>query len=343
MIGKQLFGSLVNSPLLYSVLRQLSPKVVLPFYHLATDHPAPHIKYLYKFHNTQTFEQHIDFLLRDFCPISLQTIINILKGNENIGSHKYFMLSFDDGMREIYDEVVPILNRKGVPAAFFLNPGFIDNKTLFYRHKASLLIDALERTNDRAAILCAQDKLRSLGISDLKLENMIMSIPYSLRYALDDIAPILGVNFEAFLKNHCPYMSKTQCSYLRDTGHALGGHSIDHPNFAELSLEQQIHQSIESTNMIQQWFNLDYRAFAFPYSDRSVSVDMFNELAKQKIDISFGTAGFIEDSVPFNFQRLWLENLQSKTIQAKFSSEFLRLGYKKLLKNGKDNKKLVWK
>ena len=37
-------------------------------------------------------------------------------------------LTFDDGFRELHDVVAPILLRKGIPATFFVNSAFIDNK-----------------------------------------------------------------------------------------------------------------------------------------------------------------------------------------------------------------------
>ena len=37
--------------------------------------------------------------------------------------------------------MAPILVKKGVPATFFINSGFVDNKALFYRHCESLEIE----------------------------------------------------------------------------------------------------------------------------------------------------------------------------------------------------------
>ena len=51
-----------------------------------------------------------------------------------------FLLSFDDGLKEVFTTIAPILLKKGVPASFFINPCFIDNNELFYRYKISLLI-----------------------------------------------------------------------------------------------------------------------------------------------------------------------------------------------------------
>ena len=52
-----------------------------------------------------------------------------------------FLLTFDDGFREIYDIIAPILLDKGIPATFFISSGFLDNRELCYQHKASLLVE----------------------------------------------------------------------------------------------------------------------------------------------------------------------------------------------------------
>jgi hypothetical protein len=58
-------------------------------------------------------------------------------------------LSFDDGLSACYDTIAPILLRKGVPATFFLNPAFIDNKALMFRYKISLCLNALDTVIDK--------------------------------------------------------------------------------------------------------------------------------------------------------------------------------------------------
>ena len=57
---------------------------------------------------------------------------------------KCVVLTFDDGHLEMFEVVAPILSKRGISATFFLNTGFLDNKDMFFRHKASLLIGHLK-------------------------------------------------------------------------------------------------------------------------------------------------------------------------------------------------------
>src|SRR5205814_9799266 len=55
-----------------------------------------------------------------------------------------FHLTFDDGFREMYDIVAPILERAGAPATFFLNTAFLDGGGLAHHNALSVLLDRLQ-------------------------------------------------------------------------------------------------------------------------------------------------------------------------------------------------------
>ena len=62
--------------------------------------------------------------------------------------------ALDDGLSGCHRYIAPLLRKKGIPASFFLNNRFIDNKSLFYRYKASLLVHQVKkdcRSRERVA------------------------------------------------------------------------------------------------------------------------------------------------------------------------------------------------
>ncbi|RYD69268.1 MAG: hypothetical protein EOP53_27470, partial [Sphingobacteriales bacterium] len=84
-------------------------------------------------------------MLKHFKPLRFAEVQEIAKGS----TVKYpsFFLSFDDGLRSFYEVAAPVLQRKGIEAACFVNSSCIDNKALFFRYKASLLIEELSVKN----------------------------------------------------------------------------------------------------------------------------------------------------------------------------------------------------
>ena len=118
---------------------------IIPFYHVVSDEECPHIKHLYRFKNVKEFIHDIDYLARHYQPIGADALQDVLAGKYK--GKKIMLLTFDDGLRQMYEVVAPILLQKGIPTVFFLNTDFIDNKALMFRYKISL---ALEKDNDRA-------------------------------------------------------------------------------------------------------------------------------------------------------------------------------------------------
>ena len=117
----------------------------------------------------------------------------------------------------------------------------------------------------------------------------------------------MNIDFNDYLVRTGPYMTTDQIKELINSGFAIGAHSIDHPLYSSLSLENQLCQTIESIKTIREKFGLNYKKF-FPHSDHGVSKNFFNQINKDGlIDITFGTAGMINDCIPNSFERISLE------------------------------------
>ena len=274
-------------------------------YHVISDDFLPHIGHLYKYRTINTFRSDLDFICSEYTPISLLELLDCMSNKSQL-PERAVMLTFDDGFREMYDIVAPMLSDRSISATFFLTKQAIDNQTLIHGNKKSLVIDHLIKQK-RDAIL--QDIIRLLdkyGIRGHSLPVMISQISYSKRAVIDEIASILKIDFTRFLEENTPYLSTSQVKELLDNDFTIGGHSIDHANFKELQIEEQIDQALSSVSYLSKRFQLAYKAFAFPYSDLGITQQFFDAVS-DSLDISFGTQGLLTDSVASNFQRLSVE------------------------------------
>lgn len=271
-------------------------KIISVFYHTISDRELPYIKHLYKGKTKNNFIKDLDFLLKSYQPIDFWQFKKHINKEHEINK-KSFFLSFDDGLRECYNIIAPILKQKGVPATFFLNSDFIDNKDLFFRYKESLIIDEIFKNN------------KLLNIIEPFTIIKIKEIKYSERNILDKIAEQINLNFDDFLKNEKPYLTTPEINSLISDGFTIGSHSINHPEYQYLNLDEQILQTKNSSDFICQKFNLDYKTFAFPFTDYKVTKEFFNTIFNNKFaDITFGTAGLKHDSITKNIQRIAMEN-----------------------------------
>jgi len=77
-------------------------------------------------------------------------------------------------------------------------------------------------------------------------------------------------------------------------GFHFGAHSIDHPKYSTITLKEQLRQTEESMQFVQEKFQPGYKVFAFPFNDLSVSRQFYNKIFDRNIlDMSFGTAGYV--------------------------------------------------
>jgi peptidoglycan/xylan/chitin deacetylase (PgdA/CDA1 family) len=283
--------------------------LLAPFYHLVSDEEVPHVKHLFGYRTIDRFKKDMEFFLRYYHPITLNDVIVYARTGNRL-PEKSFFLSFDDGLRENYDIVAPILKEMGIPASFFVTTAALDNEDMIYRHKASLLVDHLATLQPKN-IAGAKSVLAKHGIQNNDSAAGVLSVKYKGRDVLDQIARSFDLDFKEYLAQKRPYLSTSEIKRLISEGFTVGAHSIDHPFYAELSIEEQLCQTKESVNAVTQVFELNYRTFAFPFGDKGVSKRFFSRVLTENIvDVVFGSNGaFCNDEYfPFSIQRLGMEN-----------------------------------
>ena len=181
-----------------SKILTLAPhSVIFPFYHAVSDQVVPHLKNLYRVQGVKDFEKSIDGLLNCMNPLSVEDAIRNFK-KRSYGKPS-FHLSFDDGLRETKDIIAPILLKKGIPATFFITAGFTNNKILFHRHKASLIVEKLKTSNSNIVQKRIGSILNISKVDHASLQKVIFSINFQTAHILDEIAEI-GIATESLVQ-----------------------------------------------------------------------------------------------------------------------------------------------
>lgn len=267
---------------------------------MVTDEVPIHIKYLYKPFNAVTFEKHLDFYVKHYKPVEH------FSDFEKPGR---FLLTFDDGLREVYDVVAPILKRKGIRAMIFVNLSFVGNSDLMFRYKASFLIDKLLKKQISPAEseqLNHIFEMNNLSVVDIK--KSILEIDYSHRKIIEDILLIFDIDILEYLQKQKPYMSLEQIKQLESDGFWIGMHSATHPDFKQLAVDEQYSDIRSGVQWHKTHFPDQPSYFAFPFTDDGLllkSIKLLNSLGVTK---SFGTAGIKLDVCRNHFQRFPVEN-----------------------------------
>lgn len=308
------------------LLGSFKKQSVYPYYHIIRDDKVTHIENLYQYKNISQFKNDLDVLSKNFSPATINDLLD-KKQHDNS-----FLISFDDGLEEIYSVVYPILKERNLKAIFFINPVFVDNNEGLYKHYISIIISHLKKENYPAENL---NKISSLlNFSYESNENFIVkfkNIKFSERGKIDDVLNYLDIDIKSYLNDHKPYISKVQIQEMADNGFYFGGHTMSHPPLEQLTFEEQKKEIIDSIDWIKNNFNINYSLFAFPFSDKKISKKLLHDLFEYDPNILlFGNSGLKKDFDSRIIQRFSLEN-PNKEVNKVIVTENLYKYYNKII------------
>lgn len=273
---------------------------IFPFYHTVSDRPLPHIRYLYDCPTRSQFEEDVDFLLKYYAPVSIEDYLS-----QKNGKKRQMVLSFDDGLAECHSYIAPYLKKRGIPAIFFLNNDFIDNRDIFHRYKASMLMDLVNRDN-HARLKAAE----FLVIPMSQVPEAIRMIRYRQKALLDSLSLELGFDPAGYVRDHPIYMDSGQVRDLQKWGFHLGAHSADHREFYEMEPRRIPSEVSRSMTDLKKGFRVSPSCFAFPFTSDGVPGEVIDGLLSERVaDVLFGTAGLKNTHRERFVQRIPMEKL----------------------------------
>ena len=298
------FSSLIPIEKLVSSNRH---SLILPFWHSVSDTPLPHLSQLYQVPTIKVFEQTLDFFLLKYKPALADDVLKYSK-TRIVPDKKLFFPSFDDGLSECYHVIAPILKRKGVQAAFFINPSFVDNKMLFHRLKASLILNHIKDRKFHSELWRKAEQLLQ-DSTNTPLLPFLQKACFTDHPLLDQIAEVIDIDFATYLNKNQPYMTLQQIKELQDEGFLIGAHGMDHREFFLSSEDEIMQQIIESLEFLVRKINPPINTFAFPFTDFKVPDSVFEKVNHAGLwDISFGTAGIKDETMRNHLQRIPMES-----------------------------------
>jgi len=300
----------ISKPLPFGLIKSMvKPSLVAPFYHTVSDRLPLHLASLYRVFTPEQFQKHLLFYLKHFEPISAIDVPMVLSGQRKLKKAAIF-LSFDDGFSEIHSVVEPILSKYSVPATFFVNPYFVDNKDMLFRCKLSLIANhfsATSSTNLFDAISRLTDKKIT---NEQQATKAILSLGYNQVDQIHSIATEVGIDFSDYLQKHKPYLTLSQLLDLSKKGYTIGGHSLSHPLFSEIPFERQIAEIQQSVDWVQSSIPNQPRLFAFPFTSFGADKRLYQHFIgnNPKLDLMVGTSGYKPTANSRFVHRIPMEN-----------------------------------
>jgi len=233
------------------------------------------------------FEEQVCLLKKEFDVIGPDEIERVV----SIGRGRYVLLTFDDGYRDNFDEAFPILKRHGLPATFFVTTGFLDNRQISWWDEIAWMVQVSTRSESRPdgrldGVLSFLPHER--GRTILSLIERYRRLPRESTHAfMESLAEATGSG-----RHHGDHqevwMTWENVRELRASGMHIGGHTVNHPRLARLSLDEQEQEIVACKSRIEAELGEPMRYFAYPYGERdSFDDDTRRTLAEHGVELAF--------------------------------------------------------
>jgi peptidoglycan/xylan/chitin deacetylase (PgdA/CDA1 family) len=251
--------------------------------HLART-PYPRIKGML----LDDFERQVRTLASDFEMASLETALAFVTGRYR--PHRPLcLLTFDDGLKEHYREVTPILNGLGIEGIFHVITGCLEEQVVAPVHQNHFLMAALDFGEYREAFLhrlaeldpvaralaetVAPEVARQIYIWDtIEIARFKYFFNFLLKSSLGDV--VVGEMFKYYIGSEREfarelYVSWEEARAMQAAGMRIGGHTHRHRPLASLGDDEWRSDLEVSTALLYR--HLEPQAlwpFCFPYGKR---------------------------------------------------------------------------
>lgn len=215
-------------------------------------------------HEETVFRAQMELLARNYHPISLDEAVNRLKADEDLPKLSV-VVTFDDGYVDNYEVAMPILDKVGIPATFYVTVGCIESQTLpwparlRYALRKTTIGSCTDETGKQWDLLdpairerffadgCATASRRDSN----SREEFLARLMQKMR---TDPVPELGILM----------MSGEQLRSLIHHGHTVGSHTMSHPNLAHADERAAYWELSESKRRLEAMLNTSVEHFAYP-------------------------------------------------------------------------------
>ena len=252
------------------------------------------------------FYKQIKFLSENYKILSDEELGLIIK-TKKIPKTPSFFLTFDDGYKDHYKYVFPILNKFKVTGNFYPIINAINEGAISDINKIHFI---LEKVQNRKIILDEIDKLlfeeKRISLNNLSINQLNLFSRYDdrdtvlikrlLQYFLEeDIRyKILNTLFNKFVtidsKNFAKelYLSKNEIAEMHNNNMHFGVHTYSHKWLDQLSVDEQYQEIKKSIDFFTNKLNIN-DCFSVSYPFGSYNLESLKILKKNNFNYAFTT------------------------------------------------------
>lgn len=250
------------------------------------------------------FESALRFLTTHYAPVNLDDVLT--NGDDRRLPHRPMLLTFDDAYASVAEWAAPLCRQYGVPAVFFVNAAFLDNRRLAPDNLVCYVANVfgMETINSAVQAIPGNETLQLHSLAEI-FGNFLPTISLAEREIfLDALRQFSGVSERRIAEDAGLYLTSKQLCDLTSFDFEIGNHTYTHTHGRSLSKEDFVSEVDKNKKELEALCGTRVRSFSQPYGS---SKDLTPALAKH-LKQSGHQAVFLSESVA-NPQRYNLDRL----------------------------------
>lgn len=210
--------------------------------------------------DAERFERHLRMLKRCFNMIALSDAVDGLRHGRL--PSRAACLTFDDGYADNAEVALPILQRHGVGATFFVASGFLNGGRMWNDSVIELIRHAPQQV-DLSTLGLGRFVLDSIAARRQAIGTLLGALKYlpikQRQQQVDAIGALIGAAPPDNLM-----MTDAQVRQLHRAGMTIGGHTVNHPIIARMEAAAAYTEITEGKAHLEQIIGAPLRLFAYP-------------------------------------------------------------------------------
>ncbi len=216
-------------------------------------------------HLIDDFEKEVIFLKKYFDIVSLSEVVDTLK-EEKVFLKPTIVITVDDGFKDNFDLLFPVLEKHNISVTIFLSTGVINTNKRLWVNRLDQMIGQAKGgelnlnnlfNNQRFTLQSVDEKREAYkqivgALKDVKIEQRDES--------LKDIEKQLGSPNE----NKPLMLSWDEIKLMNESLVEFGAHTVNHPILTSVSLSEAQQEIFDSKLEIEKHLKKEVKHFAFP-------------------------------------------------------------------------------
>jgi len=241
----------------------------------------------------ERFESALRFLSAHYTPVRLE---DVLTGRDGRGlPARALLVTFDDTYASVAETAAPLCRKFGVPAVFFVNAAFLDNRRMSPDNLVCYVANTLGMGAINAAVHAVPGReTRELRSLPEVFDTFLPSVTLAEREVfLGAMRQSAGINEERMAREASLYLTGKQLRGLASFDFEIGNHTYTHTHCRTLVQQDFATEVDRNKTELEALSGTKVRSFSQPYGS---SKDVTAELAIH-LENTGHKAAFLSESV----------------------------------------------